>query len=303
VIFYEFLIMASRSVTPSYVTLPRINGGFSYIIDFLSQKYPRICRNTWIERMQKGLVADEHNNIITPLTAYTPGIRIKYFREVPEESKIPFDEEIVYYDENIVVADKPHFLPVIPSGPYVNECLLARLRRKMGNENIVPVNRIDRETAGIVLFSVNPETRGKYGRLFEKKRVYKIYEAVACAPVDNERYWCVETRIMKDTPWFRSANVEGEPNSKTHIWLLDKKGEYGYFLIEPITGKNHQIRLHMCKIGCPIKNDFLYPVLSDKPKEGYDAPLQLVSRVLAFTDPISGVAMRFVSLRKLDWQV
>lgn len=255
-----------------------------------------------MERLESRLITDDDGNPVTPDTPYRPRLRLLYYREVPHEEPIPFAETILYQDDHILVADKPHFLPVIPSGGYVNECLLSRLRARTGNVDLVPVNRLDRETAGVVLFSVDPATRGKYGMLFQRRRVRKIYEAVGRLPGEaGRREWLVETRVVKGEPWFRSANGDGVPNSRTLVWLLDRAGDLGYFLIDPVTGQNHQIRLHMCAIGGGILNDALYPDLWPERKQGFDNPLQLVSRSLEFEDPVTHEQRRFVSTFTLNW--
>ena len=104
---------------------------------------------------------------------------------------------------------------------------------------------------------------------------------------------------MDGQPWFLSMEVPGTANARTLIRLVTVVDGLGRFEIDPVTGKRHQIRLHMTSIGCPIVNDPLYPVLRPEPKMHDEPPLQLLSRRLAFTDPITGADLEFVSKRRL----
>lgn len=285
---------------PSQVRLP-LQGTYSSVLDFLCARFPRVPREVWQHRMQRGLVRRASGAFVSPEAPYEPGGRLYYFREVESEPLIPFVEKIVFQNEEILVACKPHFLPVIPSGPFVNECLLFRLRKRTGNAHLVPVNRLDRETAGLVLFSVNPATRRLYGRLFQNGQVQRVYEAIARPPQDGASLWHVESRITDGRPWFLSMDSDDPPpNSRTVIRLEEVRADRAKFILRPLTGKRHQLRLHMARIGCPILNDPLYPRPWDPPKTGFDRPLQLLARSLAFRDPITRQEMVFSSTRGLD---
>lgn len=292
----------SAAPKPSFVTLRPTKEPNATILDFMDRKFPFVGRDVWRKRLERGKITDDRGNVITLDTPYRAGLRLRYFREVEEEAAIPFAEEVILQDARILVADKPHFLPVIPSGPYVNECLLYRLRKLTGNENLVPIHRIDRETAGLVMFSVDPATRHLYGGLLKRGKVRKLYEAIASMPKETDRReWTVESRIVAGVEWFRSQNAEGTPNAKTIIRLCETRGALGRFELEPVTGKRHQLRLHMTQIGCQIVNDPYYPELQPEPKTGFDAPLQLLARELEFIDPVDGTARRFRSSRRLEW--
>jgi tRNA pseudouridine32 synthase/23S rRNA pseudouridine746 synthase len=191
-------------------------------------------------------------------------------------------------------------LPVTPSGPYVSECLLNRLKEKTGNSNLVPVHRIDRETAGLVLFSLNKETRGLYGDLFVNNQIEKSYEALAAIehpPTETE--WIIENRLEEAEPWFRMQEVPGAVNARSRIRLIACRGKRAQFALYPVTGKKHQLRVHMCGIGFPILNDRYYPKLAPKQEDDLENPLQLIARRLRFIDPVSGKMMEFESEQKL----
>lgn len=293
----------SRAPKVSRVTLPAVDTPYPSMLDFLDLRFPRVGRDVWRLRLEDGSITDDSGRVVMQDTPYRVNLRLCYYRQVDYEPLIPFSEEIVFQNEEVLVACKPHFLPVIPSGPYVNECLLYRLRKSTGLEDLTPVNRLDRETAGLVVFSVNAKTRSFYSDVFRLRRVRKIYEAIGNVPPDfGQTEWMVESRIVRGEPWFLSKNEDGKPNARTLIRMCESRGRDARFILEPSTGKQHQLRLHMTMIGCRIANDFYYPVLQAVPKIGFEKPLQLLAKELAFTDPLSGRELDFVSSRQLEWQ-
>lgn len=284
----------------SCVTLPRAEKPYPSILTFLTRRFPAIPRATWEQRMRDGKVLDEGGTPITPETPYLPQQRLFYFRENDHEPRIPLQEHILFQSEHLIVACKPPFLPVTPAGPYVNECLLQRLRSKTGNCELVPVHRIDRETSGLVLFSCNRETRGRYGDLFRNGCIEKTYEALSAATHGTcEHAWTVENRLIKGEPWFRMMVSPGAVNARSRIERLACEGPYSRFRLRPVTGKQHQLRLHMSGLGFPIMHDRYYPELLPRQADDFDKPLQLIARRVQFTDPVSGQQMEFESQRKL----
>lgn len=285
---------------PSSVSLPRTATPYPAILDFLAQRFPRVARDIWAERIRTGKVLDAAGLPISLATPYLPQKRLFYFREVAQEALIPLAETILFQNDELLVACKPPFLPVIPSGPYVDECLLNRLRAKTGNHDLAPLHRIDRETSGLVLFSTNKQTRGRYANLFLNGGIDKSYEAVAqleLRPPGSS--WMVENRLIEAQPWFRMQAVSGVVNARSKVELLDFKQNLGHFRLIPITGKKHQLRIHMSGLGFNILHDRYYPELLPSQPDDLAKPLQLVARRLSFIDPLSGRNMEFVSARKL----
>jgi tRNA pseudouridine32 synthase/23S rRNA pseudouridine746 synthase len=287
---------------PSVVTMPAAAKPYPSIVEFLCQAFPAISRYRWTERIHAGKVLDDQGNPITAETPYSPSKRIFYFREIENEPVIPFAEQILFQDDELLVACKPHFLPVIPGGRYVEECLLNRLRRRTAIAGLAPLHRLDRETAGIVIFSVNPKTRGLYHELFMHGKVEKTYHALAeVAHPPREQRWTVENRIVRGEPRFRMKTVPGIVNACSHIQLLEVKGNRGLFRLLPVTGKTHQLRLHMSGLGFRIINDRVYPDLQPERDDDFDQPLQLLAERIRFHDPVAGHGREFRSGRKLIW--
>ena len=285
---------------PSTVVLPRAEPPYPSVLAFLIQRFPDISAYTWAARVNAGKVLDAQGRPITPETRYVPLEKIFYFREVGDEPVIPFAEKILFQNDELLVACKPHFLPVIPGGRYVNECLLHRLRATIGNPDLVPIHRIDRETAGIVLFSVNPKTRALYQGLFAQGKVDKTYHAIAeCREHPAEGEWRVENRITRGEPWFRRTVAPGAVNARSHIRRLEIKNDRARFCLHPLSGKTHQLRIHMSGLGFRIVNDRYYPDLLAQQGDDYDQPLQLLARRVRFHDPVTGEARVFQSEREL----
>jgi tRNA pseudouridine32 synthase/23S rRNA pseudouridine746 synthase len=282
--------------------MPKTEKPYPSILTFLCRRFPAISPEIWEKRIADGKVLDETSQRITLDTEYTPLNRIFYFREVCIEPVIPFAEKILYIDDEILVACKPHFLPVTPGGRYVDECLLNRLRSSTGIEDLAPLHRIDRETAGLVLFSVNKKSRGHYGTLFMNGRVEKTYQALsACLPTQETASWEVENRIERGEPWFRMKSVPGRVNARSAIKLVEVRGEQARFTLQPLTGKTHQLRIHLSGLGFGILNDRYYPGLQEESEDNFDTPLQLVAQTLRFKDPLRGLIREFTSERTLLW--
>jgi tRNA pseudouridine32 synthase/23S rRNA pseudouridine746 synthase len=298
------LLPVQNGVGPSVVGLPKDDQSqWRTITDFLADRFPAIPRATWLQRMADGVVEDEFGVAVTPERPYQSHIRVYYYRDLPVEERIPFDEVILHQDEHLIVVDKPHFLPVTPSGKYLQETVLVRLKRKLGLDDLVPIHRIDRDTAGLVLFSVQPTTRDAYQALFRDRAVHKTYQAIAPWNPDLTFPLTRESRIIEDKSegrgFMTQTEVEGTPNALTHIDLLEIKGNLARYELKPVTGKRHQLRVHMNTLGLPIQGDGIYPVLTPEGQIDYDNPLQLLAKTIEWVDPISGKIRRFESLQNL----
>lgn len=269
------------------------------MLDFLQQYFPEVGEKTWIMRMHKGEVADADGLRIMPDHAYRAGALIYYYRELEDETPVPFEEVILFQDEHLLVVDKPHFLPVIPSGRYLHQTLLVRLKKKLKLEHLTPIHRLDRETAGVILFSLNPASRGDYQSLFHKREMNKVYEALA-APLSGRQFPLIyRSRMVAGEPFFRMQEASGEPNSETYIEMLESRGDVALYRLRPLTGKKHQLRVHMAALGIPINNDSVYPELLAEKGDDFSQPLQLLARSISFKDPYTGKERHFESGRDL----
>jgi len=289
-----------EGVSASCVALPA--GPWPLVLDFLSERLPRIPRDEWFSRLQRGDVLGEQGQVLPADAPFRANTRLYYFRQIDTEPAIPFEAQIVYRDDVLLVADKPHFLPVTPVGRYVQQTLLTRLKRATGIATLTPLHRIDRETAGLVLFSIRPADRNAYQSLFRERQVEKIYEAIAPFRQDLTLPLTRRSRMLERADAFMQMEEvgAGEPNSETHIAMIERQGDSARYELRPRSGQKHQLRVHMSGLGVPIYGDRIYPVL--QPEEAapdFSHPLQLLAREVGFVDPVTGEERRFVSGRGL----
>ncbi|TDK21098.1 pseudouridine synthase [Luteimonas aestuarii] len=274
-------------------------GPSATVLDALCAAFPAIPASQWRERFARGHVLDADGHPLPANAAARAGLELHYYRDVPDEPLIVGEARVLHRDAHLLVADKPHFLPVVPAGRFVRDTLLARLVRQTGIDTLVPLHRIDRATAGLVLFSVEPRTRDAYQALFRERRIRKRYAALAPALPGRSFPLTHCSRIVRGEPFFRMREVDGEPNSETRIEVLSRDAAHWRYALEPVTGRKHQLRVHMASLGAPILGDPLYPDLDETALAQDGAPLQLLAQSLAFEDPLDGTAQCFESEQSL----
>lgn len=271
------------------------------MLSFLSERFPAVSPARWRERMDSGEVCDQAGAPMAPERAFQAGIKLYYYRSLAHERHIPFTEVVLFQDEHIVVVDKPHFLPVTPGGRYVQQTLLTRLKQSLALPQLQPLHRLDRDTAGVVLFGVQPHERNAYHALFRQRVVTKLYHAIApwnqalCLPLVRA------SRITRSSQYCQQVEVLGPPNAQTQIDLLQTHGQRALYALRPLSGQRHQLRVHMAALGLPIDGDVLYPRVlraADEPDD-WTQPLQLLAKSIEFTDPITGQMRCFESPRSL----
>lgn len=293
----------SISKYPSKLSLPQNNPGVESVLEYLIANFPAINADVWRQRVAGGKVHWHDGTCITAESPFQPQQRVYYYREVESETAIPFDEEILFQDEHILVAYKPHFLAVTPGGIYIKECLQNRLRDKTGHDNLQALHRLDRATAGLVLFSINPDTRHLYHQLFKSHKIEKTYQAIAGINGTENlagRSWEIRNRIVKSEPRFLMKIVTGEANSHSMIRCLKQCSDKALFELKPITGKTHQLRLHMQAVDYPLLHDRYYPNLQPESPDDYARPLQLLAKELRFIDPVTQQFRVFTSRINLE---
>jgi tRNA pseudouridine32 synthase/23S rRNA pseudouridine746 synthase len=263
---------------------------------------PDISRNEWLQRFDDQLVLNEEAQPVSATQTYTPHTKLYYYRHIANEPVLPQKASIVFEDEHLIVADKPHFMPVTPAGRYVQQSLLVQLKHLTGNDDLVPLHRIDRETAGLVMFGKRQQDRDAYHALFRDKEMHKVYEGVAAYKPTLELPRTRISRLQPDKLFFRTQEVDGEPNSETRISLLKVEGTRALYQLEPVSGKRHQLRVHMMALGLPLEGDQFYPTVLRGPdaEEDFSHPLQLLAKSVAFTDPVTGEAREFHSTMRLS---
>lgn len=292
-------------IPPSRVYLPP--GPWENVLDFLVERFPRLSRSFLEGRLLAGDIVDDDGRPQAPEAPYRPRTWLWYYREVPDEVPVPFELPVLHQDERLVVVDKPHFMATTPSGRYLRHTALVRLRQSLGLTTLSPIHRLDRETAGVLVFCADPRYRGRYQALFQVREVGKEYEAVARPPAGLAFPLVYRSRLEEMEGRFLMHETDGEPNSETRVELLRELDEDGlaHFRLVPVTGRKHQLRAHMSALGMPILNDSFYPPVPFDEAElrehdDFSHPLQLLARAIEFRDPVDGRMRRYESRRVLS---
>jgi len=286
----------SPLIGASHLHLPA--GPWRSLLDGLCDVLPGVDRATWLARLQQGKVLHQGQPLAVD-SLYREGMRVEYFREVANEREIPFAVEILHHDEHLLVVDKPHFLAVAPAGQWVEQTVLRRLQRQLQLPELVPLHRLDRLTAGVMLLSCQRSSRDAYLSLFRQQRMHKVYEAVA-GPLPGLA-WPYQAAhcLQPGEPFFRMQAVSGPANAWTTLQVLERGSAYWRYRLQPQTGRKHQLRVQMAALGAPLRHDPLYPQLQAHDADDFTQPLQLLARSLHFDDPLSGLPRHFLSQRQL----
>ncbi len=287
-----------NGLNPTKLHLP-VENFSSTVLEYLVGRFPA-DEVRLREKVAAGEVVDGDGVVITDLSPYLPRTFVYLYRDPEIEQRVPFEIDILFRDDTLLVIDKPHFLSTMPRGRYIVESALVRLRRDLDLPTLSPAHRLDRVTAGVLMFTVDPTVRGAYQTLFAQGRVRKEYEAIAGFDPGLTLPMTVRSRIIKERGVPRAQQVPGEANSASLIELLEVRGDFARYRLRPSTGKTHQLRVHLNSVGIPIVNDNFYPDLLDTPPDDYSAPLQLLARTLEFVDPLSGEPRVFRSPRELN---
>ena len=298
--------MIQRGMKPSKLYLPHdksFMGG--RLIDYLAAHFSHISWANWQRRFDSGLISLERGEPLKHDSPYLAGQTILYYRQVENEPIIPFEPNILHLDEHLLVVDKPHFLPVTPSGHYVSQTLLAKLRnhpdlQQLAVNDISPLHRLDKDTAGVMLLSVNPSSRACYHALFADRHIHKTYHAIAPTRSDLSYPFHIRSRLERGEPFFLTKTVAGEPNAHTMIELIENNGAFSLYRLTPVTGKKHQLRVHMASLGMPLLNDNFYPTVKTQGSSDFTKPLQLLAKSIAFIDPLTNELRDFNSNLSLN---
>jgi len=298
-------------VSPSKVGIPA-NTHLS-AIEFLVQRFPAIQREVWLQRFLEGGILNAEGINIGPNQSVLHETHLLYFRHVADEPTLPFKAQIIFQDEHLIVADKPHFMPVTPGGQYVQQSLLVQLKQDFNLPELSPIHRIDRETAGLVMFSARAKDRNAYQQLFRLQQVQKTYEAIAGIPESSPLNLVFpityKSMMASDEQFFkmreltaRECATTDQSNSETWIDCVERISQaLARYILKPVTGQRHQLRVHMNALGLPILGDRFYPHVKylASEKDPLDQPLQLLAQTIAFLDPRTGTPRKFTSNLKL----
>ena len=267
--------------------------------EFLVDRLP--ARALVGQRLRAGDFVDQSGQPLTGDEPYRPHTFVWFHRALAPEAPAPFPITVLEVNERFVVADKPHFMATTPRGAHVTETALVKLRLSLDLPELAPAHRLDRLTAGVLVFTTRREYRGAYAGVFQSGNAHKTYEALAPFDPALEFPRRIVGRIEKRRDSLQAELVEGQPNTETLVEIEEVRGAYAHYRLTPTTGKTHQLRVHMASLGLPIVGDSLYPAVMEVAPDDFSAPLQLIARRLWFTDPIDQTPRDYTSQRELWW--
>ncbi|MDQ8935368.1 pseudouridine synthase [Acinetobacter rudis] len=296
----RFIPPMREGVSASQVFLPQLSSLPTNLFSYLCDTFSHITVAEWQQRFTDGLIIDKQGQILKLDSPYLAEQHIYYYRYLNNEIHIPFYETILFENDDLLVVDKPHFLTISPTGQYLQETLLVRLKRQSNNAELSPIHRLDRETAGVVLFAKRAATRSCYQQLFAERLVEKSYHAIAPYQAHLNFPMQLALRMEKSEPFYTMRVAEGQANTETEIELIDHNNIWAKYLLKPKTGKQHQLRVHLNHLGIPIRNDHFYPIVQHQSADDFSHPLQLLAHQIQFTDPLTKQKQCFTSRQLLE---
>jgi tRNA pseudouridine32 synthase/23S rRNA pseudouridine746 synthase len=291
--------MESQSLNPMVHRLVLPAGHWPDLLSFLLSRFRHVSREVWLGRFAEGRVWDSEQRPCHPDMPYRPGLALFYQREEIQETPVPFCEQVLYRDERLLVVDKPHFLACMPAGQHQRETLLYRLQHRLNLPNLSALHRLDRETAGVMLLCIDPRCRDAYQALFRLRQVQKTYHAIARFRPELPFPRHYRSHLQERADSFLMEEVAGEINSETAMAILAHNDQWARYQLQPLTGKKHQLRLHMAQLGIPIRHDRWYPTLRPTVSDDFSQPLQLLAKEIRFIDPYTNEARCFSSQQTL----
>jgi tRNA pseudouridine32 synthase / 23S rRNA pseudouridine746 synthase len=276
-----------------------VTGTWATMRDHLVERLPRVDPARIDAMLHEERIVDR-DGPIAPDAPFVPESYLWFHRDLPDEVPVPFPIGVVHRDEDLLVVDKPHFMATIPRGQHILHTALVRLRHDLDLPALSPAHRLDRPTAGLLMFVLRPERRGAYQTLFRDRRIGKTYEAIARHDPHLALPRTVRSRIVKERGVLRAYEEPGPVNAVTHVELLAHRDGLARYRLVPETGRTHQLRVHMNGLGVPLLGDDFYPELTGKPLDDFSRPLQLLASTLEFRDPFSGALRRFTTRLELQ---
>nr|WP_295626544.1 pseudouridine synthase [uncultured Corynebacterium sp.] len=298
-------------LNPSRVRVPDTGGAvtagelIAAAVAGQTHRHPDDDADAIAARFADGLVVDAAGRALAPDDVLSPGSDAWFHRRPAPEPTLAGAMPILHRDERLVVVDKPPFLATTPRGRHITETAVVRLRRELGDADLVPAHRLDRLTSGVLVFIADPAARGAYQNLFaEPGAVAKHYEALTAAPGPDApppTPMTIATRQDKTRGILQARTVPGEPNARTVVDAIDVRDDgRALWHLRPLTGRTHQLRLHLHELGFPILGDPLYPDVLPDGDDDPAHPMHLLCREISFDDPFTGARRTFRSRRSVD---
>jgi len=237
-------------------TVQRESEGMT-LVSHLASRYAHNPESSWRERIERGLVKVDGATAL-PDERLRAGQRIIWARPPWEEPAAPLFYAVLHADSEVLAVAKPSGLPTLPGGGFLEHTLLNLVRRRFPGAS--PVHRLGRGTSGVVLFSLSPETGRGLSKAWRERRVEKTYRALVegSPPLDT---FTVEVPIGPVShpalDSIHAASAEGK-SAKSEVRVIERREGASLVEVRIVTGRPHQIRIHMAACGHPLAGDPLY---------------------------------------------
>ena len=276
------------------------------VLDYYSNQYRHSTPQQWRTRIQQGQILIEAEPT-TPDTVLALGEQLTYHRSPWQEPAVPLEFATIYQDRDLLVINKPSGLPVLPGGNFLEHTLLKQLEKLYPKNPPIPIHRLGRGTSGLMLLARSLEAKSRLSRQMRDRKITKIYLAKASGIIQQEKF--IITQPIGKIPHPAMGYIYGATDSgkyaHSECQVLQRGADHTLVKVKILTGRPHQIRIHLAAAGYPLVGDPLYLVggipRTQKIKNGtYATPSDLGywlhAHCLEFQHPSSNQKISFTRL-------
>jgi 23S rRNA pseudouridine1911/1915/1917 synthase len=259
------------------------------VLSYLYGKRVHSTESEWAARFERGEVEIEGRRVCSDAILQA-GQTIVWHRPPWNEAAVPTNFDVLHADEAILVVNKPSGLPTMPAGGFLDHTLLALIRGQYPEAS--PLHRLGRHTSGLVLFARTQGAASRLAREWREQRVKKTYRALGlgCARIGEFVIDSPIGPVPHPILGTVQAACEGGKPSRSVATVLEQRGDRTLFRVEILTGRPHQIRIHLACAGHPLIGDPVYEAGGGLRRDAGlpgDGGYLLHAKRLQFTHPVT----------------